>query len=242
MRRCRYAVRAGQGDLMRIAFDDCGDTIAYRVHDFDPKHQNTLQACFYEDVGTGWVKRYPKQSPYLDQMMRRYARCAPDMFDQLGRFVDTPWQDGLEAWCRLLEPTGIFWWLTGSCAACIRGVPLLPHDIDIMVDSRDTGRLTELLKDCLIEPITDTLGWLTKDFGVAFLHCRIDIASDPVAALDLPEPIDCGPYARDHLDTVVWRGQTIRVPPLELQLAANRRRGRSDRIAAIEDFLASRSA
>jgi hypothetical protein len=36
--------------------------------------------------------------------------------------------------------------------------------------------------DVTIEPVVDTGGWLTRDFGV-FWHRRIDIASDPVVVL-----------------------------------------------------------
>lgn len=102
-----------------------------------------------------------------------------------------------------------------------------------MIDSRCVTAVTDRFADVLIEPIVDTGGWLTKDFGVLFWHARIDIASDPAAVLDNPEPADCGPYARQHLEEVQWQGRTFLVPPLELQEAVNQRRGRLDRAALI---------
>lgn len=78
---------------------------------------------------------------------------------------------------------------------------------------------------------------MTKDFGVLFLHARIDIASDPQACLDDPEPVDCGPYAKEHLDTVTWNGYDIKVPPLSLQLHVNKLRGRHDRARLIQDYM-----
>jgi hypothetical protein len=63
-----------------------------------------------------------------------------------------------------------------------------PHDVDIMTDSKSIEEITDVFSDYLIEPIVDTNGWLTKDFGVIFLHARIDIASDPQEILDIPEP------------------------------------------------------
>ena len=159
------------------------------------------------------------------------------MFDQLGYFKPTPWKKALFDFSREMDDKNIDWWLTGSCAVCIRGISLQPHDVDIMVDSSDVSRISDIFSDYLIEPIVDTNGWLTKDFGVIFKHSRIDIASDPQIVLDDPEPIDCGPYANANLEEVNWKGFSIRVPPLQLSLNANKRRGRNDRVEIIEKYL-----
>jgi hypothetical protein len=106
-----------------------------------------------------------------------------------------------------------------------------------MVDSCDVAKISDIFSDHLIEPIVDTNGWVTKDFGVIFRHARIDIASDPQESLDDPEPIDCGPYAKANLEEVNWRGFVIRVPPLQLSLNVNKQRGRTDRVEAIENYL-----
>lgn len=227
---------------MNITFEEAGDTVIYRVSGFDPKYEPVLQACFYENDGRGYVRKYAKNAKYLDRMTRRYAAVAQTMFDQLGYFAPVPWASGLRQFCRMMGEAGIPWWLTGSCAACIRGIALEPHDVDVMFDSRDAAALTEALRDVLIEPITPTNGWVTKDFGILFLDVRIDLASDPSPALDDPEPVDCGPYARAHLETVEWEGYQIKAPPLELQLNVNRRRGRLDRVQKIESFLAQQAA
>ena len=227
---------------MQITFEELGDTVVYRVSEFDPKYEPVLQACFYENDGRGYVRKYAKNAKYLDRMMPRYAEVAQTMFDQLGYFAPAPWESGLRQFCRRMAGAGIPWWLTGSCAACIRGVTLQPHDVDVMFDSQDAPALTELLRDYLIEPITPTNWWVTKEFGILFLAVRIDLASDPSPALDDPEPVDCGPYARAHLETVTWEGFQINVPPLELQLNVNRRRGRLDRVRIIEEFLAKQAA
>ena len=71
-----------------------------------------------------------------------------------------------------------------------------------------------------------------------FDACRIDIASDPQACLDDPEPVDCGPYALANLQTIKWEGFRVRIPPIELQLNANRRRERYDRVRQIEAHMA----
>ncbi|MBN2830288.1 MAG: hypothetical protein JXR56_08205 [Candidatus Cloacimonetes bacterium] len=158
------------------------------------------------------------------------------MFSQLGYFIPVPWEAALEEFCHEIKGSGIRWWLTGSCAACIRGIALNPHDVDIMIDARDKELIEELFADSIIEPILDTNGWVTKDFGVIFKHARIDIASDPSPVLDDPKPVDCGPYALAHLETIEWRGHTIKVPPLHLQEYVNEKRGRTDRAKLIREF------
>ena len=224
-------------ERMKITFEEQGDAVIFRLSDFDPKYADVLKMCFYTQEGESYFKRFPKQAPYLDKIKDYYAAHAWEMFEQLGYFAPIPWEQALFEFAGIMAEHGIDWWLTGSCAVCLRGIPLKPHDIDIMIDSADVARIAEVFQDWIIEPILDTGGWVTKDFGVIFRHARIDIASDPAASLDDPEPADCGPYARNHLEVVEWRGLAIKLPPLALSLAVNRRRGRTDRVRAIEEFL-----
>jgi hypothetical protein len=42
------------------------------------------------------------------------------------------------------------------------------------------------------------------------------------------------------LETIHWEGYNIRIPPIELQLNANKIRNRKDRIMLIESFIESR--
>ena len=106
-----------------------------------------------------------------------------------------------------------------------------------MIDHADADAVANLFADVTIEPMVDTGGWLTRDFGVLFLHARIDVASDPSERLDDPEPVDCGPHARRHLESVRYRGHDIKVPPLHLHVAVNRRRGRNARADLIQSRL-----
>ena len=222
---------------MRVTFEEVNDDVVYRIADFDPKYERVLQMCYFADDGQGYVKRYPKNTKYIEKMQRRFRAKAQQMFDQAGYFAEIPWGEALASFCKTMGSEKPDWWLAGSCAMAIRGIPVDPHDIDIMIDSGDVAEVTEIFSDYLIEPIVDTGGWVTKDFGVVFLHARIDIASDPAAILDEPDPVDCGPYAKANLEVVDWEGFKIKVPPVELHLNANKKRGRLDRVAMIERYL-----
>jgi hypothetical protein len=222
---------------MRVSFEEEDGKVIFRISEFHPKYEEILQMCYYENDGKGYIKIYPKDAKYLDKIKKRYFDNAKLMFDQLGYLAPVPWEEALKEFCQRTQGTKINWWLTGSCAACIRGIKMNPHDVDIMTDSISIEEITDVFSDYLIEPIVDTNGWLTKDFGVIFLHARIDIASDPQDILDIPEPVDCGPYAKQNLETIEWNGYEIKVPPLELQINVNKRRERMDRVKLIEEFM-----
>ena len=227
---------------MKIDFLTTEDTVTFQVTDYSSSIEDALRLCYYEKAGDAYVKRFPVDTPYLDKIKAHYALYAEEMFLQIVYLRPIPWEQGLLTFADRVAGTGVDWWLTGSCAACVRGIPLKPHDVDIMVDARNIGLLRELFQDDTIEPIVDSSGWVTKDFGVLFLGCRVDIASDPQPILDQPEPVDCGPYAKTVLETVSWRGHQLRIPPIELQLNANRRRQRVERVRLIEEYMQARNS
>lgn len=223
---------------MRVTFTDLADLVDFRLDDVDPRYDPVLEQCFWQRDDRGWHRTYPADAAHLDRVMPYFAANAERMFAQLGYFAPIPWQRALLDFADRLAGTDVDWWLTGSCAACIRGVPLNPHDVDIMIDSESTTAVVDRLADVLIEPFVDTGGWVVREFGVLFWHARIDLASDPAPILDQPEPADCGPYAAGHLEEVRWQGRTFRVPPLALQESVNRRRGRLERAALLRDAMA----
>ena len=223
---------------MNILFEETGSEVIFRIDNVEEKYHQVLIDCYYQHADTAYFKKFPKDTKDLSIIQHNYLTYANEMFSQAGHFRPIPWEKALSEFIERVNVSGIDWWLAGSCAACIRGIPIKPHDIDIMIDSQYVDDIHRLFLDCIIEPIIDTRGWLTRDFGVIFLHVRIDIASDPQPAVDKPEPSDFGPYAKQHLETVTWSGFQIRVPPLSLFLNANKRRGRLDRVNLIEDYLA----
>ena len=58
---------------------------------------------------------------------------------------------------------------------------------------------------------------------------------------DTPYISDSGPTATRMLEIVNWNGAEIRVPPLELQLQVNERRGLIDRVEKIKRYQKIRS-
>jgi hypothetical protein len=227
-------VPVGEVLLLIIEFAGDSDRVKFVVREYGDVYEPVLRELFYAKEGEAYTKSFPRTVSNLERVQTNYAAMAEEMFAQVGRLKPTPWEDALLVMARRLEDAGISWWLTGSCAGCIRGASLSPHDVDVMLDARDVDRVSDLFADVIIEPIIDTQGWVTSHFGVAFPGARVDLAFDPQDALDRPEPGDSGPYAMARLEEVEWRGYRISVPPLALQIANNRRRGRLDRAAELE--------
>jgi len=226
-----------QENEMKAVCTLSGEDVIYRLKDYEPLYEEVFRMCFYDKDEAGYYKKFPLSYRYTHKVIRCFEKNAHEMFDQLLYRVAVPWEEALESFCRRVKDSGISWWLTGSCAAAVRGIELNPHDVDIMIDSRDCALIEDTFADELIEPLRDTSEWVVKDFGVIFLKARIDIASDPSPKIDLPEPGDCGPTALARLEEVNWCGYQIKVPPLDLQINVNRKRGRLKRAEAIESFL-----
>lgn len=51
-------------------------------------------------------------------------------------------------------------------------------------------------------------------------------------------PSDAGPTAASRLEKVIWPGDEIRVPPLDLSLEVSKRRGFTDRVEKLKRYLA----
>lgn len=213
--------------------------VYFRIDSIDPKYISVLQNCYYQVDDRGFHKVFPIDYPNIGIIRENFQKHGKTMFDQLGYFSDVPWERGLKAFIDRIKDTDIDWWLTGSCAACVRGIMLQPHDVDIMIDSKDVPAIMNIFADVFFEPLLNTQGWVTRDFGVLFMDCRIDIASDPAERLDIPEPVDCGPFAKAHLETVIWKGNKIRIPPIALSIAVNKKRNRWDRVKLMEGYVKS---
>ena len=221
---------------MKLFTEEAEGKVYFRITEFAPKYLPVFRACYYQEYESGFYKVYPASYPGIEGIRQNFVHYGQTMFDQLGYFAPNPWKKGLLTFIERVAGRQLNWWLTGSCAVCLRGIPLQPHDVDIMVDSADISAIMEIFKDDIFEPILGTDGWVTKDFGVLFLGCRIDIASDPADCMDDPEPVDCGPFAKAHLETIIWQGHAVKIPPLALSIAVNKRRERWDRVKLMEDF------
>lgn len=136
-----------------------------------------------------------------------------------------------------LDGKGFDWYLVGSTALVVRGLPVTPHDLDLVVQGQDSPRLSDLFLDVLVEPVSDSRGWIWDWFGRCFLHARLEWVGDVNAKSEQEGVNDFGPTALARSETVYWRGYPIKVPPLDLQLTVSERRGLTERAELIRKAL-----
>jgi hypothetical protein len=223
-----------------ITFPYSQHEFIYQISDCTEAEIAALAHSFFSAEGDTYVKRYSWDHICAGQdyelIKDNFRRSLQHMIAHANDNTPTPWEPALESIIARLRGTAIDWWLTGSCALAVRGVQIVPHDIDLMFNSEDLEQVISLFSDCIVEPFADSSGWVVQFFGVAYLRARIDLAFSPTDAVDIPEPVDFGPFAQRHLESIIWRGETVRVPPLLLQRSVNSRRGRNDRVTAIDAF------
>lgn len=181
-----------------------------------------------------FTKSFPSDSRYIDKCFQNFERHIQEIILQRANVHPILWRDSLSAFLEIVEGKKIDWWLGGSAALAVRGINVVPHDIDLVTDESGALELGEILKDCLVEPVVDCQGWICRLFGKAFLHTEIGWAGAVEESVDIPKPTDFGPAAAQRLETVEWCSYKIRVPPLDLQILTNERRGLTDRVEKIK--------
>jgi len=194
----------------------------------DVEERAAARDLWFGEDGARFVKRFPIEAG--TRVYPRFAACARELLDQTAGRVRPRWEEALAT---LLDRAGdVDWWLGGSAALAVRGIDVVPRDLDLVTSARGAEELARRLDDLLVEPLTVGEGWIATHFARAFAGARIEwvggVSADAAGARDF------GPAAEERLERVVWRGRELRVPPLDLQLASARARGLDERVAAIQ--------
>ena len=222
---------------MKTQFRSEGDKVAFIICDLDTVYHETARHLFYTKTEHGFAKFYPANTPHIEKIYQNFERYAEEMILQIARVHPVPWEKSLSAFIDVIKGEKLSWWLAGSAALAVRGVPISPGDIDIITDANGAKRLSTLLLDFVVEPIIPVKGWICRWFGSAFWHARIDIVGGVLRSVDRPHITDYGPTAAQRLEVVKWQGETLSIPPLDLQLQVSKRRGLTERVKKIEQFM-----
>jgi hypothetical protein len=228
---------------MKTSIAETATTIQYTVIDREGASEENLQALLYSLKDGQYIREYPKDKLMfpqdLMQMEQNYnAYTLVELHQEKRSLADL--DAALEWLCTEFERCGVRWWLAGSGALYARGLPVKPHDIDVMTFKTEIEKIRPLVAPYIVEPFHHVTGWVVKGFGVVDYRYRIDIAFEPEEWVDGQGPVDFGPYAQAHVEPVVWHDHKILVPPIERQIAPNEARGRQERVELIKKYLSTK--
>jgi len=227
------------GATVRFELTGAGERAEFRVFDVDQRLEEALAHLRWEPVDDGWRRSFAVPVEHARHAFDNTRKMLLPVLRQAADLDPVPWQDALAEVCRRLGDAGVDWWLGGSAALGVRGAPVGPHDLDLVVAEADSVRAGELLADGLMEPVTASEWQLSTWWGRAFLHARVEWVGGVTAEADRPDVTDFGPAAASRLETIRWREWQVRVPPLDLQRAVCERRGLAGRVAMIDALCAA---
>ena len=213
------------------------ETTSFIISDLEPVYHDAVCDLYYSPIEEGFAKSYSSDTPRLDRIYQNFEQYAEEMILQMAEVHFVPWDKSLLAFLQIIENEEIKWWLAGSAALAVRGVDVIPRDLDLIVDRANAIKLGELLLDYLVEPVLPSHGWIADWFGRAFLYARLEWVGDVSDSVDSTDVTDFGPIAGSHLEVINWHDKKIQVPPLELQLKVTERRRLTERAEKIRRFM-----
>jgi hypothetical protein len=208
----------------------------YVVVDVPSIYHEALEQLGFSRRDSGFNRSFPPHIVGIESAHANFAQHLRKIVLQTAGLTPAPWHEALDLFLERIEGRQIDWWLTGSAALAVRGFAVAPRDLDLVVDDDGAILLGELLRDALVEPVHPA-DWFCNWWGRAFLAARVEWIGGVGSSADEPLPTDFGPAAAASLEDVPWRDHKIRVPPLELQLQVNERRGLHDRVEQIRASL-----
>lgn len=201
------------------------------VEDVNESLADVIQHAWFEKTDKGFRKIYPNIEgngvDAEDKVMvsRNFARLGQSMFEGM---LDCKWMSALLTFAKKCRDNNIEWYVFGSICEVVRGLNINPHDIDIIVHTRDFYKIKDIFLDFVIEPFVDNKGtWLVRYFGRLCLDgVLFDIVADDKMNIENHE-----------YDKVLWNEYDILVEPFQNRYNLEIKRGREDRIKAMEAYL-----
>jgi hypothetical protein len=215
-----------------------GDRAQFLVQTEEPAYRRALRDLAFEEAEGSFVRSFPADARGLHESYVRFKLTLQDVLDQAAGRRLAPWDEALDAVVERLHTARAAWFLAGSAALAVRGIDIVPRDLDLVFAEAATA--TRALVDVQTEPVSVNRpgSWIARWFGRGFLHARVEWISGVDAAIDTyASPNEFGPRAAARLETVRWQDHDLLLVPLDVQLAVTERRGLAARAEAIRDFL-----
>src|SRR5512133_3329545 len=130
-----------------------GEEVLFVVLDLSERYRQAASSIGFEPVEDGFARRFPAESRHLERAYANFSRLVEDLILAEAGEKAKRWDAALEALLGAIRGHDLTWYLVGSASLAVRGLDVLPGDIDLAVDADGADQLADLLPDALIEPI-----------------------------------------------------------------------------------------
>jgi hypothetical protein len=156
---------------------------------------------------------------------KNFASLGHSMFEGM---LDCKWEIALQFFAKKCKDNNIEWYVFGSISDVLRGINIIPHDIDIIVHTKDFYKLKNIFVDYIVEPFVDNKDtWIVRYFGRLCLQgVLFDIVAENRLNLE-----------NHKYDMILWSGHDILVETFQNRYNLEIQRGRKDRIREMEIYM-----
>ena len=200
------------------------------VEEVDPKYEKNLLSAWFEKNDFGFTKTYPMTDKEngvskddINNVKNNFARLGQSMF-----IGNLDWKKTLPFIANKFLDNKIEWYILGSVGDAVRGLNIVPHDMDIIIHTKDFYKVKDLFSDYVVEPFVDNKGtWLVRYFGrLCMGGAYIDIVADEKLNLE-----------NHNYDVVSWNGFNLFLELFENRYQMELQRNRPERIKAMEEYM-----
>jgi hypothetical protein len=196
----------------------------------------------FEKAGDDWHLEYNGRPDDFDEIVANWQRDGATYIERAAGGPLGDWEAALEAVIGRLEGRGVWWFLLGTAALAVRGIPVPPNGVDVGTDRKGAETIAKLFVDRTLKPVVDAGDWpIAKIYGVLYWHSIVQVTAESPPSVDDFGPRPWGPEGVSRLETVTWRGHDILVTPLDLQLEDEKQRERKRNVTEILRWMRSQA-
>ncbi len=199
------------------------------VDDVEAQYEENVIAGWYKKTASGYCKIFnmtDKDNGVTDAdisiICANFSKLGPVMFEGC-----LDWKKALLIIADKFSENNIEWYVFGSVSDVLRGINIIPHDLDIIVHTKDFVKVKDIFLDCVVEPFMDCKNnWIVRYFGrMSILNSYVDV----VAAESL--------NAENHsYDNISWNGHNILIELFDNRYNLELKRNRPERIKAMDEY------
>ncbi len=190
----------------------------FAVEDTSKDEITALKKLGFDPMGCYLVRSFPENMQGIDWAFQNFEKHIETMVSHELNEIDVPWTSSLFLFLELMQNFSVKWWLIGIGALAVRGIPVSPKALDIIVEEVDCPIFADLISNYLVEPLVTRKRSHVRWQGRAFLKARIEFRAGIQETTNSVLPTETGELVSEWLETVVWNDYTLLVPPLNLQL------------------------